>query len=240
MKTLSILIIIFVLTIASFGEGLSESDPVIARVLDREIKLSEQNDLTGIIFGTLLQQYAQDHAIAATQADIDAFVERSKQQQAEQNREWEAKRHEVQNKLKSKDISSNERDELKSELEMYDQFLGVDEEMAEYAAKQPEESRRAEEGMAESFVQAWKVNQALYRQYGGRVIFQQAGVEPLDAYRQFLRDQEKAGRFEIIDKQYEASLWNYFTNDTMHTFYSEEEGDKFINTPWWLMSNQEE
>jgi hypothetical protein len=67
------------------------------------------------------------------------------------------------------------------------------------------------------------------------VIFQQAGVEPLDAYRDFLREQEKIGAFRILDRRYEASFWRYFTNDDMHTFYAKDEGAKFINTPWWMM-----
>jgi hypothetical protein len=50
--------------------------------------------------------------------------------------------------------------------------------------------------IAQQFVKSWKINKALYAQYGGRVIFQQAGVEPLDAYRDFLKEQEKKGAGE--------------------------------------------
>ena len=89
--------------------------------------------------------------------------------------------------------------------------------------------------MARSFVKSWKINKALYEKYGGRVIFQQAGPEPLDAYRDFLKEQEKKGAFQIRDKQYEPEFWRYFTNDAMHTFYDKDDGTKFINTPWWLM-----
>ena len=67
------------------------------------------------------------------------------------------------------------------------------------------------------------------------MIFQQAGPEPVDAYRDFLREQEKNGSFQILDKQYRAPFWQYFTNDAMHTFYSKSDGAKFINSPWWLM-----
>ena len=48
---------------------------------------------------------------------------------------------------------------------------------------------------AMSFVRSWKINQALYRKYGGRVAFQQAGAEPVDAYRDFLKEQETKGQF---------------------------------------------
>ena len=69
------------------------------------------------------------------------------------------------------------------------------------------------------------------------MIFQQAGAEPLDAYRDFLKEQEKNGAFKIMDKTDESEFWKYFTNDAMHKFYSKDEGAKFINTPWWMMKN---
>jgi hypothetical protein len=239
---IGILFIILGLSIAACGDDTNSPamDPVIARVLDKDIRRSEKMNLDGIIFGSLLQKYTKDNAIAPTQADIDAFVERSKQQKIEQHKNWEAKKCDVLKQLESNVLPDVSRKELTSKLEMYDRFLRTDVQMADYEVKHPEQSRKTEAEIATRFVQAWKVNQALYKQYGGRVIFQQAGVEPLDAYREFLRDQEKAGAFQIMDKQYEASFWNYFTNDTMHSFYTKEDGDKFMTTPWWLMSEPQE
>ncbi len=75
----------------------------------------------------------------------------------------------------------------------------------------------------------------MYEKYGGRIIFQQAGVEPLDAYLKFLKDQEKKGNFKILNKEYEPSFWRYFTDDAMHTFISKDDGAKLMGTPWWLM-----
>ena len=98
-----------------------------------------------------------------------------------------------------------------------------------------EQMRTARRNLAKRFVKAWKINKELYAKYGGRIIFQQGGVEPLDAYRDFLKEQEKKGAFQIVDKNYEAPFWKYFTNDAMHTFYAKEEGEKFIITPWWMM-----
>ena len=37
--------------------------------------------------------------------------------------------------------------------------------------------------MASGIIRQWKINKALYDQYGGRIIYQQLGPEPLDAYR---------------------------------------------------------
>lgn len=107
---------------------------------------------------------------------------------------------------------------------------------AEDRTKGMEDKMRAmKRNMALHFVKTWKINKSLYERYGGRVIFQQAGPEPLDAYRSFLKEQEKKGAFQIVNKDYEAPFWKYFVTDSMHTFYSKDDGAKLMNTPWWLL-----
>jgi hypothetical protein len=100
----------------------------------------------------------------------------------------------------------------------------------------PEAQMRAiERDLAQGMVTTWKVNKAFYDQYGGRVIFQQFGPEPVDAYRDFLKEQEREGAFEILDPQYEVEFWDYFVNDSSHSFLSAEKGKEAMTTPWWLM-----
>jgi hypothetical protein len=72
--------------------------------------------------------------------------------------------------------------------------------------------------MAGGIIRQWKINKALYEQYGGRIIYQQLGPEPLDAYRQFLRQREADGAFAIRDPAIETSFWRYFTDDSSHDF----------------------
>lgn len=97
------------------------------------------------------------------------------------------------------------------------------------------EMRSMKRELARTFVGMWKINRALYHKYGGRVIFQQSGPEPLDAYREFLKHQEKQGNFQIIDKSLEEDFWRYYTTSSMHVFYQGDEAAKFIETPWWVM-----
>lgn len=87
-------------------------------------------------------------------------------------------------------------------------------------------------GIAKQVVGRWKVNKALYEQYGGRVIFQQAGDEPMDAYRAFLKEEQARGSFQIFDAKAEEKFWQGFSSES-HPL-SKEAGDKAMNTPWWL------
>ena len=89
--------------------------------------------------------------------------------------------------------------------------------------------------MAKGTIEQWMVNKELYQQYGGRIIYQQGGPEPLDALRDYLKEQQKYGAFKILEKSFEAPFWDYFVNDSKHDFYkqgSEEERQAFGTPPW--------
>lgn len=87
--------------------------------------------------------------------------------------------------------------------------------------------------MARSIIRQWKINRELYRAYRGRVIYQQLGPEPLDAYRQFLKERQEAGAFTIHQKTFEDAFWRYFTDDSMHTFFEPgSEASAFGAPPW--------
>jgi hypothetical protein len=105
-----------------------------------------------------------------------------------------------------------------------------------------DEVRQAREQVAAAFIRQWKINRSLYKQYGGRIIFQQGGPEPLDAYRLFLQEQKRKGAFTILDKAFEEKLWEYYLTDSKHSFYpagSREEKQAF-EAPWWLTVPREE
>ena len=89
--------------------------------------------------------------------------------------------------------------------------------------------------MVRALILRWKINKALHDQYGGRIIYQQLGPEPLDAYRLFLRQREADGAFAIRDQALEASFWRYFTDDSIHDFMAPggaDEARAFTTPPW--------
>jgi len=102
----------------------------------------------------------------------------------------------------------------------------------------PEEVAEVEAGrrnMARALIRQWKLNKALYEQYGGRIIYQQFGPEPLDAYRRFLEERQAAGAFSIQDPALEERFWRYFRDDAIHTFMEPggaDEARAFATPPW--------
>lgn len=114
--------------------------------------------------------------------------------------------------------------------------LTAEETLSPEEADQVRQMRRA---MGRALIRQWKLNRALFEQYGGRIIFQQLGPEPLDAYRQYLEERQAAGDFKIHQRSLEEQFWRYFTDDSMHSFYapgSEAEAQAFTTPPWERMA----
>jgi hypothetical protein len=113
--------------------------------------------------------------------------------------------------------------------------LGKDPATASRIGEESAEDQAARLEIAEAFIRQWKVNRALQRQYGGRVIFQQGGPEPLDAYRRFLEERQAAGDFAIDDAPLKTEFWRYYEDDSIHSFIepgSAEEAKAFEVEPW--------
>lgn len=80
------------------------------------------------------------------------------------------------------------------------------------------EDKAARDEIAAAFIRQWKINRALHAEYGGRVIFQQGGPEPLDAWLKFLEAAQARGDFVIVDKALEAGFWQYYRDAARHSF----------------------
>ena len=89
--------------------------------------------------------------------------------------------------------------------------------------------------MGYAMIRQWKINKSLYAAYGGRVIYQQFGPEPLDAYQKFLREKAAAGDFTITDPDMDKAFWSYFTDESKHDFMAPDSEDlkqAFTVPPW--------
>jgi len=81
------------------------------------------------------------------------------------------------------------------------------------AEKMWQDSERA---VAAVWVRQWKVNQALFREFGGGIIFQQAGWEPIDAYRLLLDQYQAERRFVVHDPLLRETVYRYFKHNFVY------------------------
>jgi hypothetical protein len=113
--------------------------------------------------------------------------------------------------------------------------LAKDPAVAAELGEESAEDAAARQEIAAAFIKQWKINQALHEQYGGRIIFQQGGPEPLDAYRAFLEERQAAGDFRIEDPAMASAFWRYYRDDSIHSFFepgSAEERQALAVPPW--------
>ena len=206
---------------------------VLAVVLGQEVAADEKERLSGLIFGQLLERFAKENKIEPSEKELDQFVVRLNEVRRQQSRKWRAERAKLRKELQDASLSDKERRSRKAFLSDLESILKEEESRPYLTPEQEEQNRRSQRETARMFVGSWKINQALFKKYGGRVIFQQAGPEPLDAYHKFLQEHEQKGSFKILDPEAAKSFWKYFVDENMHTFASAGSESGLINTPWW-------
>lgn len=217
-------------------EEKEQKSTTIAEVMGKPIKADRREELSSLIFTTLLAEYAKEKKIDATEEEVKTFISKSDQMGKATLKEFEKDKKRLEEELKSTTLSEADRAKKEQELEMTKELLKSEEEAkGEKPDRDPGDAK-----MAREFIRTWKVNRALFKQYGGRVIFQQAGPEPLDAYRDYFREQEAKGTFRITDEEAKATFWKYFTDEKMHTFLDAKDGTQAMEIPWWLKEQKPE
>ena len=207
-----------------------EPDTVIAVVLGQEITVAdaERSPITGLIGDALTRKFVEDNGLEPTDEEVSAFVEGSRRAQRRNRLAMERHKVELEEALEGT-LDPERRESLRDQLDIVTANVEL------LSESRPEVGIEAERAMAMVWVQRWKFFKALYDKYGGRAHYQQAGVEPFDAVREFLEEQEANGAFTVLDPDYEDEFWHYWRNEGMHTFVREDKERELIETPWWLM-----
>ncbi len=177
-----------------------------------------------------ISRFLKEKKMEPTKEEIDsylAFMERSAQKMKQENLQEIAR---MKKDLAKPGLTPRKRDLMEENIRMMKEVnAGVDKEKSE-------ESRRIDRQLAKQAVSEWKFYKALYHQYGGRVIAQQAGYEPIDAIKAFLEEMKKRGDYRILDPAYEGvfdETFAYFRNPN-HEYVDKAEADKYFASPWWL------
>ncbi len=234
-------------------------DTLIARVLEQKIYLKDinpsqaeaekygkdktpeqleqwqkQNRISALsnYFRLLFERYVQQKNIQVTETEIEQLNKSMQRNIVLQNEKHQKKLDSLQKELQADNLDEKKRTELAGQLELYTRLVKN--------TAGSEELFKIRNTPAEQVIRQWKITNGLYKQYGGRVIFQQAGPEPLDAYRKFFEEEQNKGNFEFYNKEAEGLFWEYYRNEKMHTFYSDEAKAKaMMETPWWLHEPEE-
>jgi hypothetical protein len=190
--------------------------PPVATVLGTALQTRDPQELQYLIVQRLLDRYVKEQRITVSPDEIASYLAGKQRFMAEDRQRREARRLELRAQLQADTAGSKARNALASELGVLDSLAEMEN---QESAADTSEVRIYAEQVARSFILRYKINRRLYLQYGGRIVFQQVGPEPLDAYRAFLEEQAGKGHFKIFEPELEREFWLYFLTDELHDFY---------------------
>lgn len=195
--------------------------------------LTLSGELHQVFSSPVLRQYREEHQaeLTPTEAEISAAIayfhkrhlERLKDTQADLKRQLAT----VEQKL----AEDNLEPDAKRKLEIERETLQVQ-------LTPPGRS------FAMFVLDNWKLQRHLYDHFGGgRILWQQAGLEAFDAMHQWLNDQEKSGKFRIADPALRSAFYEYWTTTDHGPFLTadrERIRREFLEPPWLAEERAEE
>lgn len=215
-----------------YGKQITAADIGLTQPIDPEVQFDAREEekwkLAGGVrkaFGKpIMDRFIKRKKIEATADEIKTFQKQMQKQSEQHLIETEERLAKVQEELKSPDLSDEEKATLEERQALLEDILPTMRESV---------TREAPAAMARQFIVAWKVERELHREYGGRVIFQQAGPEALDARRQLFEQAEKEGDLSFDDEGVRHLFYHYFH---MEHIVGDE---KTLEKPWFLGEEEE-
>jgi hypothetical protein len=210
---------------ASTVESASTPAPVksgAAMVLGKPISRKDEPKLLAIVLSELLYHYAQEHKIEPTPEEITAYLQSSAGRDLRLREEWRRELKTLEEELASPALTDADRRQKQSRIETIRGVLSQEDESSFLRQTYFDETRSAEQEIARQALMHWKVNQALFARYGGRVIQTRNGPVPLEAQRAFLVQQEREGAFRIPASA-RTSFWKRFTAEPTDPILSDAE-----------------
>jgi hypothetical protein len=214
-----------------YGKVVDSKDIGLAEAIDTTVKFDARDSarweqmgrIQQAFGGPVLARFVKEHKIEATADEVKKYQSTSRKNMQRNLRKGEAKVLELKKKLMAPELSNEDKTEVMKELATYEQQVAI---LREGSA------REAPESIARTVIVAWKTERELFRQYGGRAIFQQFGVEALDASRRMFEEAEKKGDIKFEDHGV-RHLFYYYAN-MEHTFLDKDKAARYFEQPWFL------
>ena len=220
-----------------FGQPIHARDLVApggAKAADAaSVERAQGEALRARVWAAVLGEFARRHNVEPTAAEIDSQIEGHRRMTTRLAAERVQQRAALTAELGSPDASDAQRQAAQRHLDTLDRLAEFDARRARELRDPAQQKlqRESERRVATQWVRQWKLNQALFREFGGRIVFQQAGWEPIDAYRKLLLRAEASGQLVLSDPAGRNAVYRYFE----HRFvYADEAKARFyFEKPYW-------
>ena len=195
--------------------------------------------LRSLVWNAVFQEYAKQRQLAPTAQEIESYIKKQELLLNEAVSEREQQRQKLLTELKSPNVSEDYRRNAQPLLNSLNDLKNYNDQRLKDLQDPIKKKalKEAERETAKWWLQNWKINQALHKEFGGRIIFQQAGWEPIDAYRKILEKYENEKKWIVYDAALRQAVYNYFE----HKFvYLDEKKAKFyFEKPYWERTKEE-
>lgn len=184
-----------------------------------------------------------------TSKEVDGYANFLQSSMVRHDRDNQETIDTIEQLLQTYQYSDRQRKSFEQTLAVYKRSMAQSGKIAEGNTRRDEDMRRrfgedavkemyqrfktSKRRISERWVASWKMNKALYGKYGGRIIFQQAGIEPIDAYRDYLRDIREIGGLKIHKPEY-MDVFDQFERylDMGHNYLNDNK-EKYFGRPYW-------
>lgn len=200
--------------------------PVLRDQIKKGNRAARRDQLLRLFVRPVMAKYRLMHRqeIEPTQEELNFTAEHFDKLHEEELREkrpqLEKKLAEIQLKLRDKGLTEEQRSSLVFDWEIVQMDL------------QPNGR-----SMARFMLNNWKLQRHLYDNFGGgRVLWQQAGLEAFDAMHNWLKAHEGKGEFKVTDPEFRELLYEYW-NDDHHPFMTSDKErirTEFLEPEWAL------
>lgn len=169
-------------------------------------------------FGSpILRRFIDQRKLDPTEEELELMRRRMKKSRQERVSRLQAEVATLKKELASEDLPAERQAMLEQELALDERIL-------------PDLQEPSEPPMdlLKGLIVNWKLQRALYQTYGGRVVFQQMGLEALDATRQLFETAEQAGDLTFDDPGVRFLFYYYYT----HTRHTAGDATALERPPW--------
>jgi hypothetical protein len=212
-------------------QAINASEQPLARVFEQYIYESDlknedgrDSQLKNIIIPRLLDTYKDKNNLSFKPTDEEKSQFKVWFSKENPNHEQEVKEREQQTlerleaRAKAKNLSDEETKKL---IDGY----------KKYAQNQPSEA----ELIADIMLPHWKSQVYFFKHYGGgRLLWQQGGIEAYDAFHNWLKKQEELGNFDVFVLEDREAFYRYWNTQHPSILDDEDSVEKFLNPEWRL------
>ncbi|HEX3601883.1 MAG TPA: hypothetical protein VHU84_17150 [Lacipirellulaceae bacterium] len=210
-----------------YGKSITATDIGLTGPIDTTVQYNAtdkarwdlQNRVAKAFATPIIERFVKNEKITATPAEIADFKKTCAAKTKQHLEELEKDLVDTQQRLAAKDLSAEERASLEKKKELLERTTA---QMRKSGSGEPPDA------IAQQMIVAWKTERELKRKYGGRVIFQQFGLEALDGRRLLYEEAEKNGDLKFDDP---GVRWVFYYYSKMRHTPADE---KRLEKPWFF------